>query len=275
MPEEIDETKDSSSESDEEEMDELETSSDSDAGADKESTDDEEDSEISPRTQKRINTLLKQRKADRAKLTKAEQGLSWYQEQIGDPDEVIAYRKWKAEQDKADKEAKKKKESAVDTSPEKIKAIRDLVLTAVPELKDNFSEKQMREEALWDRAEREVIEIAKDNGLSDDPKFLRRFGYNVMLVVNDDEGLSKRFKSGDTSAIRDAYKVVEDEYHGKLKGDLVKKAKTLDTKRRASRLPTAPAGSTTVSHQPRKHKGKGLDAPGLADEAYALITQSE
>lgn len=275
MPD-TDETKGSSSESDDEALDDSEDpSSQTDAGADQ-STDDEDDSEISQRTQKRIQTLLKARKAAETERDKVRENLSWYQQEIGSPDDVLAYKEWRKAKDAADAESKKQKESAVaDTSPEKIKAIRDLVLTAVPELRENFSEKKMREEAIWDQAEREVRSIAKDAGYGNEEKFLRRLGQNIMLEINSDEKLLRRFRAGDMTALREAHESIESDYHGRLKGSLAKTAKEIETKRKASRLPTPPAGSTTVSHRPKPKKGQGLDTPGLADEAYALIHQSE
>lgn len=205
---------------------------------------------------------------------------NWYRENIGDPNDVVEFRKWKAEQVKKAESA----EAEGDISPAKLAEIKKLMRKADPEyaefLERQKMDEQTRIEAQFDQAEEDVRDLcAEELGLKkkeDEPR-ISRIGQYVMLEIKNDPKLLRMWQAGNTTAvIKKAFKVVKDEHEGLTK-NITRMRQEAEQKRKVSKLPTLPSasGSLTQGSGPNgsDKREKGITKQAHED-AWAILQQS-
>lgn len=211
------------------------------------------------------------------KRREAEKVSSWYRENIGDPEDVLAFRQWKAEQAKA---APSQADDKEELTPAQLNAVKKLVAKVYPWLEkinpDELSEViQTRKEA------REVMELttvdevnrlADEAGMSKNQDDRDRLTYLVGAEIGRNPNLTKLWKAGNPTVIAKAFEAVKGFY--RTNGGTVADAKT---KRQVTKLPTPPSGgSASLSARNPEKREKGLDGKAgkeAADEAWALINR--
>lgn len=237
---------------------------------------DESDESESP-AQKRIRQLSQ-------KANQAEKIVDWYRQNIGDPNDVVAFKQWKAEQLKQAKEAEEEGE----ISPAKLAAIRKLMRSADPEYtkllewkeqqeKKSQMETQARIDAMFDDAEEIVKDFAdselglKGSKAESDISF---FGQQVMLVIQNDEKLLRKWNTGNVSCVKAACQKVL-ELSQKTTQSLASRKRDAESKRRFLRLPILPSGggvsTSATANPPQREKGITKQTH---EDAWAIFQQA-
>lgn len=205
----------------------------------------------------------------------AEQVVNYYRQHVGDnPEDIAAFKQWKAENLKAANQAKQEGK----ISKEKLDSIRDLMRQADPVyaqfVEQQEAEKQERVAAQFDDAEDIVREFGvKEVGISaKDEDALIFFGVNVMEAIKNDQKLLRKWHSGNAgAAVKAACKVVQDKYISVIRKN--GKPPSLDTKRQVRDLPTFPRGGSaaTSSKAPaRKEDDRGITKKAH-DDAWEIL----
>lgn len=203
-----------------------------------------------------------------AKRKEMERIAKWYQENVGDPDTVLKFRKWQEEQ----KAAAEKTGGTADKelTPEQIKAVERLVLKSMPWLQEVSERYTTSQEVMVEMAEDQTHKLAKAAGLPTDKDSLGRIDYLVGAEMMRDPKLARMWKAGNVSAVEQAFERVKD-FLGKTG-----RPSTATTKRAVTKLAPVAGGAAAVSAaSPGKHiKGLAGDAgKQAADQAWALINQ--
>jgi hypothetical protein len=226
---------------------------------------DESIDKLSEAAQKRIRQLVSKRK-------EAETVVDWYRQNIGDPNDVVEFRKWKNETLKN----AKKDEAEGEITPAKLKQIKDLMRKADPEyaqfLEQQKQEKAERVDAQFDEAEEMVRDFGKSIGISTkDEAAMSRLGRQVMMEIREDPKLARLWNSGNLSCVKKALDSLEKSFLGVIRKSSIKASDSIADKRRISRLPTLPSGSSSsLSTEKRKEGDKGI-TKDAHKQAWALL----
>jgi hypothetical protein len=207
---------------------------------------------------------------DQAK--KAQEIVEWYRQKIGDPDDVVAFRQWKAEQVARAKEA----EEDGKISPEKLANIRKLMREADPEykqlLEDRKRSEQERIDSQFEDAEDQIRDLTKAAGIPQDEKIIARVAAHIMDEIRSDEKLMRMWQTGNMKCVGKAWEQYSKEYLDPMRKVSGKAQSDLADKRRISRLPSLPSGgSPATSKAPeRKPDDKGINKQ-THEDAWAVI----
>lgn len=215
-----------------------------------------------------------------AKRREAEKVSGWYRENIGNPEDVIAFRKWQQEQAQKSREAEPQEEGEL--SAAQIKAVERLVVRAIPWLKDIdpavltdlIASRKVTAEVMYDSATEEIRRLTKEANLPGDKESQERIEYLVGAEINRDQKLMNLWKAGNAqAAVSKAFEKVRT-FYGKGNGASAADART---RRSVTKLPTPPSGgSASVGTRSPEKRAKGLDGKAgkeAADQAWALINQ--
>jgi len=210
------------------------------------------------------------------KAKEYERVAKWYQEQIPDADELLAFKQWKAEAQAKSAKDKPKAADDEDLDPAKAKQIRDLIRKADPEtakaLEELRQSRQEAEEAMFDRAEAAIRRLAPPY-LASDEDALAKLGKLATLEILDDKKLLRQWRTGDVSCVEEAYKRIEKAFVDKIRRNA--NGHTAETKRRASSIPKIlPGSSTTSTKGEDPNKGKGL-SKDVHKTAWAYLKSLE
>ena len=237
------------------------------AAADSDKSDGDESKSIPYSRFKEINDAKKQ----------AEKVANWYRENVGDPNDVVEYKKWKAQQVK---EAEKKKEEGSLTA-QQLAEIREVMRKADPEYAQFLENQKLsakeREEAQFDEAADYVRELAEEKlGLKYDANEadVNHIAELVMLAIQKDEKLYRMWRVGKTErAVSGGFKAVES-FLNKFGGGFTKLKQDAAEKRKVSKLPTLPSAAASLSSRKQdKDRPKGI-TKHTHEDAWALIQQS-
>jgi hypothetical protein len=186
--------------------------------------------------------------------------VDWYRENIGDPNDVVEFKQWKAEQiqkAKAD-EAKGK------ISPEKLAQIRQLMREADPAYA-KFIDKQEREEeermdGQFDDAADRVRELCQQAGYPTEEKISARIGAHVIDEIKADKKLMQMWQRGNLKCIDIGFKRYCDEFLTPMSKTNGKSDRGLADLRKISRLPALPQGGSAAGSKPpaRKPEDRGI-----------------
>lgn len=209
---------------------------------------------------------------DQAK--QAKQIVDWYRQNIGNPDDVLEYRKWKQETI-----AKAKQDEAKgDISPDKLAQVKKLMRTADPEyaqfLEERKASEQERVEAQLDEAEETIRDLAKTAGFPQDEKVVARIAAHIMAEIDADDQLSRLWRSGKTSCLKKAFDRYMEDYVGPIRKSVDKQKGDLADKRRISRLPSLPSGGSASTSKPpqRKAEDRGINK-NTHEDAWAVLQE--
>lgn len=216
---------------------------------------------------KRIRQLLDERKEISSVAT-------WYQQNIGTPEDVLAYKQWKSEQ--VAKAEKLEEEGQI--SPKQLEQVRKLMNKADPEiqlLKQALIQQQKdREDSMLDTAEDEIRELCtKELGITGDKdeSLIQTVAKNVMLIVRDDDKLMRLWRIGSTQSIKKAFGIYRTQLGVLSKASGAKPPKTLaEQKRLVLKLPTLPSGSASLGQRTASKEKTGLTKE-THNEAWDLI----
>jgi hypothetical protein len=205
-----------------------------------------------------------------------EKVVKWYQENIKDADELLAFKKWQAE---VQAKSANEKSSKTDDEPldaKKAEEIRKLLRKADPETAKALDElrqsRQEAEEAMFDRAEAAIRRLAPAY-ISSDEDALAKLGKLATLEILDDKKLLRQWRTGDVSCVEEAYKRIEKVFFDKIRRNA--NGHTAETKRRASSIPKILPGSSTTSTKGEDPlKGKGL-TKDVGKAAWAYLKSLE
>lgn len=203
----------------------------------------------------------------------AQRTARWYQENVGTPEEVLAYRKWKAEQGK-NGGTNGSQDAKQPLSSERREAVRQLIKETNPELYE-FQERLERqhkalEEAQFDQAEDHVRSTAKAEGLPKDDEYVQMLGQLALLRIRNDEKLLARWNARDPKVFESSLRHVIEKFVGPTRR--LGAGQAAAVKRQVSRLPSAPAGSSTMAGKGKDTgKGMGFSDPTLRDRAWAAL----
>jgi hypothetical protein len=234
--------------------------------ADAERSEGEESSQSSG-AQARIKQLVQQRK-------EAEAIVNWYRENIGDPNDVVTFKQWKASQLQKAKEA----EEDGELTPAQLKALRQAMRKADPEYADFIEQqkkdREARADAMLDSAEEEVRDFAvKELGVSvKNEKRISQFAKQVMQEILDDQKLLRQWQTGNLGCVKKACKSVQ-EYHEDLQKSAPGAKRQVEDKRRVSRLSTLPSASGSLSGEKRETREKGITKK-THEDAWAIFQGS-
>jgi hypothetical protein len=202
----------------------------------------------------------------------AKQVVDWYRQNIGDPDDVLEFRKWKQETlSKA-----KQDESAGDISPEKLAQVRKLMRAADPEyaqmLEDRTTREQERIEAQLDEAEETIRDLAKSAGFPQDEKVVARIAAHIMAEVDADDTLLRQWRSGKTSCLKKAFERYVEEYITPVRKVADRQKSDIADRRKIARLPSLPSGGSASSTkpQPRSAEDRGINKK-THEDAWAVL----
>ena len=209
------------------------------------------------------------------KYQEAQEIVDWYRDNIGDPDDVLAFRSWKAEQVKAAEKAKEKGK----ISPERLEQVRELMKMAFPQIDQVTAKQEKDEEArfegqLDDAAER-IRELCEDHDLPQDDKISGRIGLHILDEIRSDKKLAGMWNRGNLKCVDIAFKRYVEDFLGHFrKGGKNGKGDTKDVAglRKISRLPSIPHGGETRTFEPPKRKegDKGITKQAHED-AWAIL----
>jgi hypothetical protein len=201
--------------------------------------------------------------------------VQWYRENVGDPNDVIEFRKWKSEQVKKAETA----ESEGEISPQKLAQIRALMRKADPEYAEMVErtkrEQADRIEAQFDAAEETVRELAAEKlGLKakTDESDIAWLAQQTMLAIQNDEKLMRMWQAGNLSCIKKGFEIVQ-ERHDKLGKSISRMRQQAIDKRKVSKLPTLPSASGSLTGSNAKEREKGITKQ-THDDAWAILNQS-
>ena len=192
--------------------------------------------------QKRIQQLVKERNDINSVA-------QWYRENVGTPDDVIAFRQWKAQQ----VEAAKKQEDAGQITPKQLQAVKDLMKQADPELENLKNsvkaDQENKARAMLASAEEEIRDLAKGIGFTGEgaEEQIQFIAKQVAIVIRDDEDLLRLWQAGNISAVKKAFKKVNDMFIQPIRGKGNPARESATAKRKVANLPTLPAGTSTIS----------------------------
>lgn len=243
--------------------------------ADTEISEGDESGEKSSKAQRRIQQLVKER-------DEARNFAIAFKNQAIDPKDRSEFDEWR----KAKLAEAKKAEQEGEISPQRLAEIRRIMHQADPRLEkflqEQEQEKERREteskarmEAQFDDAEDEIRTLAAEQlGLknkADEPRIARLAQY-VMVEIQNDEKLMRKWQTGNLACIKQAFKAVLDA-NDNLGKSLSKARQEAADKRRISKLPTLPsaAGSLTGEKEAKREKGIGKQAH---EDAWAVLQQS-
>lgn len=205
--------------------------------------------------------------------------VNWYRENIGNPDDVVAFKQWKSQQVAKAKEA----EAEGEISPAKLAEIRKLMRKADPEYAEMVEKQKKSEadrvEAQFDEAEDQVRELAAEQlGLKakTDEADIAWVAQQTMLAIQNDPKLSRMWQAGNLSCIKKGFAIVQ-ERHEKLGKSISKMRQVAVDKRKVSRLPTLPSASGSLTQTNPKDREKGLSGNAgkqAAAEAWAILQQN-
>ena len=209
----------------------------------------------------------------------SEQVVAWYRQNVGDPNDVLEFRKWKSEQVKKAETAEEEGE----ISPAKLEQIRKLMRKADPEYAE-FIEKNKRSESeriesQFDSAEETIRELAANElGLKakTDESDIAWIAQQTMLAIQNDPKLLRMWQTGNLSCVKKGFDLVQ-ERHDKIGKSLSKMRQQAIDKRKVSKLPTLPSASGSLTSPNSKDRIKGLSgeaAKQANDEAWALLKQT-
>jgi hypothetical protein len=206
---------------------------------------------------------------------------NWYRENIGDPKDVVAFRNWKEQQARAETQPTEP-EAPTTVTPAQLKAVRKLMRDSDPEYRELLAEREQTkqeraasEEVMYDDAYTEIGKLAKDNGIKLSDQGRLRLSRQVMLEIRNDPKLIRQWDRRDMECVRSAFDAVNEHLLKPIGGRSNGAAVDAATRRRASRLPTAPAGgSPTSSVNIPKQKEKGINQETHA-RAFELLQQSQ
>ena len=216
-----------------------------------------------------------------AKFRSAAQVANWYRENIGDPDDVVAFRKWQQQQARAET-TQSEPEPPSGVTPAQLKAVRKLMRDADPDYRDMLAareeikkEREAAEEAMFDDAYTEIQGLAKDHGIKLNDDGMLRLSRQIMLEIRNDEKLLRQWDRRDIRCVAAAFESVNNHLLKQIGGKPGNGAAVdAATRRRASRLPTAPAGGTPTANvklPPQKEKGINQETHS---RAFELLQQS-
>lgn len=212
---------------------------------------------------------------------KAARALGWYQENVGTPDDVLAFKKWKAENAKNGGDAGRS-DANQPLPAEKRDRLNRLIRETNPELYQLQERLEEREKALddakYDHAEETIASLGTADGLPMKDDNVRNFvGQLTLLAIRGDERLMKRWLAHDTTVVPIAYKRVVEQFITPLRR--MGAGQVAGVRRQVSNLNTPPAGGRSVSSgKPReaeKGKGLGFKDPTLADRAWDRLNAGE
>ncbi|HCV42398.1 MAG TPA: hypothetical protein DGH68_02870 [Bacteroidetes bacterium] len=206
------------------------------------------------------------------KATQSQEIVDWYREHVGEPEEVLEFKKWKQEQVKrAEKDEAKGK-----ISPDKLAEVRRLMRDADPELVELLEErkrdKQEKMDAQFDDAEEKIRDLCKSAGFPGEEKIVARIAAHVMDEIKADKALMRKWNQGNLSCIDKAFKTYVDEFLPAIRKSNGKNEQNLADKRRISRLPSLPAGGSGVTHKApeRTQEDRGITKK-THDDAWAVF----
>lgn len=238
--------------------------------ADTETSEGEESIKAVPYTRfKQINDAKKQ----------AETIANWYRQNIGNPDDVMEFRKWKSSQVK---EAEKQ-EADGEISPAKLAQIRALMRKADPEYAEMVERQKKSEsdriDAQYDTAEDMVRDLAAEQlGLKAkaDESDIAWVAQQTMLAIQNDEKLLRMWNAGNMNCIKKGFQIVQDR-HDKLGKSISKMRQVAQDKRKVSKLPTLPSASGSISSQ-SSNNGDNKREKGITkathEDAWAVLQQT-
>lgn len=215
------------------------------------------------------------------KANKATNVARWYQEHVGSPEEVLAYKQWKEGQ-KASSKAKKDDnddDSDIEKIPEKeLAKFRAVMRKADPDyakylaLKADEEQKAKEDEdEIWTDTENEILGLAKEAKLPyKDKDYMKVLGPVVMITIRDDKRLMREWRAGKMEAVQEAFDRIRDKFLGA-------KSTRVDTKtlRDIKNLQTLPRGGTSSTPKPPPlKKGEGI-TKDAHDQAWALMQAHE
>jgi hypothetical protein len=195
---------------------------------------------------------------------------------VGTPDDVIEFRKWKAQQ----VATAERQEDAGQITPKQLQAVKNLMKQADPELDALKSsvkaEQENRARAMLASAEDEIRNLAKGigftgQGAEDQIQFIAK---QIAIIIRDDEDLLKLWQGGNLSSVTKAFKRVNDMFIQPIRGKANPARETAQAKRRVANLPTLPAGTPAISptNQHKESSAKG-DWKSANEQAWALFQQ--
>lgn len=202
---------------------------------------------------------------DEAKHSKAV--VDWYRENVGDPNDVLEFKKWKAEQ------TKRAKEDADDgnISQDKLAQFKKLMRAADPEyaefLESQKRTQEQRSEAQFDEAEDLIRDLTKDSGFPEDEAIVSRIATHIMDEIRSDEKLLRSWQAGHTATvIKKAYSRYMDDFVGKIRTEKPDNGKSaIAEKRGIKNLPMLlKGGSSSAPAVPKRDK----DDKGLTKKAH-------
>jgi hypothetical protein len=201
---------------------------------------------------------------DEAKQSKSV--VDWYRQNVGDPDDVLEFKKWKAEQ------TKRVKEDADngDLSQDKLAQFKKLMRAADPEyaefLENQKFTQEQRSEAQFDEAEDLIRDLSKDSGFPEDESVISRIAAHIMDEVKSDEKLLRAWQAGHTaSVIKKAYNRYMEDFVGKIRTKPDNGKAIIAEKRGIKNLPMLPkGGSSSAPSVPKRDK----DDKGLTKKAH-------
>jgi vacuolar-type H+-ATPase subunit H len=213
---------------------------------------------------------------------KATEIVNWYRENIGNPNDVVAFREWQSQQSKDIN----KQEREGDITEAQAELLRKAMRKASPEvfeaIEANKRDSEARFNSILASSEDEIRDIASEEGFpADDDKKMVWFGTQIMSVVKSDERLLRMWQNGNMACIRKAYKTLKEEYLPAMSKMTAKKESGEKDRngdytqaRKRAKLPTLPAGRSTGGSPPPKRADDDKGLTKTADkEAWAIFQQ--
>lgn len=208
-------------------------------------------------------------------LQEARKIRDWYRENIGDPNDVVAYRKWQQEVS----EKAKEDEGKGQLTPAQLARFRQVMKLADPQYAE-FMERQQHQhqedaEIQIDDATEQITELCAQADIKDEDT-VARIAVHVMDEIKADPKLMRKWQRGDLSCIDKAYNryMTEfiDKFRGKANGKGDKDLSDVKNLRKISRLPSFPQGGSAGTSAPPKRKegDKGLTKQA-GEDAWAVL----
>jgi hypothetical protein len=224
--------------------------------------------QLGSKAEQRIRQLISQR--DEIKSV-----AEWYRDNVGTPETVIEFKKWKATQVANAEQA----EESGQITEKQLKAVKALMSKADPELDaikaDLKQQAQDRADSMLSAAEDTIRDLCKGIGFDkkgdeDKISFIAR---QVSLVIRDDDSLFKMWRSGDIRCVQKAFKKVNEEFIEPIRGKPTSNQnlrQQAGEKRSVSKLPSLPAGSPSISQKNSQSREKGITKDSH-NEAWDLL----
>jgi hypothetical protein len=227
--------------------------------------------ELEPAPDSKAGKRIRQLLAERTEISSV---ANWYQENIGTPEDVLAYKQWKSEQVSKAEEL----EDQGQISPKQLAQVRKLMNQADPEIAQIkqvlIQQQKDREDSMLDTAEDEVRELCeKELGIvgAKDESLVQNVAKNVMLIIRDDEKLWRLWRMGSTQSIKKAFQFYRTQLTALSKASGAKPPKTIaEQKRLVSKLPSLPSGAASLSQRIASKEKTGLTKE-THSEAWDLL----